>query len=397
MSPWVRQEQSVDHKRTPAPNTNNSDSGDSYIIDMKCAPCCAAGGFECEVQELISNLRPAPNDERVVRRLVRSVERVVLPVIPEAEVKGIAAANLQRSGATGMKPEIEIVVLASPEVLIKRLQEYYLRVQPKSGRHRKSPLTLHPDVLQKSAIRTLSERLTAWKFWRSAFRGPEPKLVLLAPASLGIFPEDIRVSFSVNTPYPLNFASIMSRLDVRARNLVLFVRRWSHDRCVSNVAKGHLHPYAWSLLVTRFLRCFHPTLPSDVMSTANLFKEFVNFYNEKLKDFDPTGARLCIPWAAPADGRPSGSVAADFGESGFFIEDPFDAAQNVGSTLTKEGLLHLQEELARACALLDADERPSKLRELLERWVPAADGAEQFVPRELEQGVPKELETDAVA
>merc|ERR1719433_2310894 len=82
----------------------------------------------------------------------------------------------------------------------------------------------------------------------------EPKVTLMAS---GFGSQCIPVDFSVNTVVPLYNTALITECghaDPRARDLILLVRRWAKDRGVSHAAKGHLSPYAWTLLATYFMQ-----------------------------------------------------------------------------------------------------------------------------------------------
>merc|ERR1711953_1274768 len=99
-------------------------------------------------------------------------------------------------------------------------------------------------------LRACTDELTAnpgFKFRRSAFKGQEPKVTLMAEINGRTIPID----FSVNTTTPLYNAALLTecgQIEPRAKELILLVRRWAKDRGVSHAAKGHLSPYAWSHL-----------------------------------------------------------------------------------------------------------------------------------------------------
>jgi len=170
-------------------------------------------------------------------------------------VLGFASGDLVRGTAFGVAvPEVDVIVSVRPSVLAARLQG---RLAPRSG-----ALAAQLDVrkLQKSAIRACTDRLVSgggFKFRRSAFRGPEPKVTLLAPAALGIYSEAIPIDFSVNSTTPLYNAALFTecgQIEARARSLILLVKRWAKDRGVCHAAKGHLSPYSWTLLTIFFLQ-----------------------------------------------------------------------------------------------------------------------------------------------
>merc|ERR1719149_251717 len=123
--------------------------------------------------------------------------------------------------------------------------------------------------LQKSAIRACTDRLVSaggFKFRRSAFRGEEPKVTLLVPASFGVSDESIPIDFTVNSTTPFYNMALLTecgKKEARARALILLVKRWAKDRGVCHAAKGHLSPYPWSLLVIYFLQAGEASESND--------------------------------------------------------------------------------------------------------------------------------------
>jgi len=289
-------------------------------------------------------------------------------VVPEAVVVGSAAGNIAHLGAQDCKPEVEIMVMASPEVLTERLRAFFLRGQANGKKVPKSMATLNPDMLQKTATRVLSERLTCLRFWRSQFTGPEPKVVLLAPVELGFCPYPIRINFSVNNPYPQRLQLVLEKSSVRCKELISLVTHWANTRGISNAGKGHLRPYAYSLLVVYFLRdkCGEDL---NEKSTVELFREFVHFYGER---FDQSRSDVVDVRFGVGEGQTLSAESKLFGIP--FIEDPFATAHNAASTMTADGVTRLKEELARAFRILGAN--PTTLEKLLERWSPQTSGEE---------------------
>merc|ERR1719473_328177 len=179
------------------------------------------------------------------------VKAAIKPMIPEVEVVGFASGDLTRKKAFGVAvPDVDVVANVDPRVLAERL----------GGRIGSFNDKFDPKKLQKSAIRACTDRLVSeggFKFRRSAFRGEEPKVTLLAPASFGICNDAIPIDFSVNAVSPLHNAALLTecgQMDTRARELILLVKRWAKDRGICHAAKGHLSPYAWSLLCFFFLQ-----------------------------------------------------------------------------------------------------------------------------------------------
>lgn len=366
-------------------------------------PSFRAAGWDAEVQELLDQLRPTAEGDAVMRRLAQLVENNLRRVLPEVEVTAFANSDFTRGTAFGVAvPEVELVVNAPPQTILSRLQ---------SGQGHRSQQSLDLRKLQKSAIRLCTDRLVStggFRFRRSAFRGDEPKVTLLAAAELGIHTAAIPLDLSVNCTTPLYNAALLTecgRLEPRARELVLLVKRWAKDRGICHAAKGHLPPYAWTLLTLYFLQTREdeegPLLPSlkhfkatsgllgqevsaarepwtprayngERKTVGALFQEFVRFY---AKIFDWRGEAVSVRRgrrAAPDLTLPLHLVLRDDGATpdvGITIEDPFVRGQNLGVCLTASSLARLQEELGRAMSMCETIE--ASLAALLVPWVPS--------------------------
>jgi len=222
----------------------------SLSVQPILAPSFQSKGWEGEIQELLVQITPTSAVEKTVNELVRVMAQTVKKVIPEAELSGFAGGNLTNGKAFGVAvPEVDIIATASPQLLFQ-----YLHGRSKEG----STADVDAKKLQKCAIRTLTDRLVSagFKFRRSAFRSNEPKVTILAPASLGIFSESIPIDFSVNIVTPFYNQAILSEcgsMDSRTKELILIVKRWAKDRGICHAAKGHLSPYLWGLLTVYFL------------------------------------------------------------------------------------------------------------------------------------------------
>merc|ERR1719265_2079147 len=248
------------------------------------------------------------------------------------------------------------------------------------------------------------------KFRRSAFKEKEPKVTLLAPASL-VFDKAIAFDFSVNTTTPSYHAELVAeceRIDPRAKALILLVKRWAKDRGVCHAPKGHLSPYLWSILAIYFLQVNDeagPILPAlghfklspsimqcvGITETANrkasheqsetcsydtpvseLFKQFFNFYANKFEWKNEAISIRVARRAPPHQELPLHVIVHDDAknrEVGPSIEDPFDTANNLGSCCNAASFTRLRGELARAHELCSAD--TASLAEVLQLWIPA--------------------------
>jgi len=356
------------------------------------APTFQCNGWSEQATELLGQIAPTVDDEQIVGRLAKRVEESLKAIIPEVEVVGFASGSLGRNKAFGVAvPEVDIVANVNPMALVRRL-----------GSKTNQTIANDEHKLRKMAIRACTDRLVAaggFKFRRSAFRGEEPKVTLLAPASFGLTADAIPIDFSVNAAVPLYNAALLTecgQLEPRAKALILLVKRWAKDRGVCHAAKGHLSPYTWGLLSIFFLQVtddgpYLPTLSSFKMASGlmkhprandstwtpsssaipigDLFKKFMRFYST---EFDwqseavsvRSGKRqkpgLNLPIHVVLHGD---STASEVGPS---IEDPFDEGRNLGSVMNAASLVRLREELQRADGLCTT----GSLAELLEPWAP---------------------------
>jgi hypothetical protein len=346
-----------------------------------------------------------------MKELAAAAREILQKMIPEAEVVAFASADIMRGTAFGVAvPEVDIICNAAPSVLAKCLETRTARPIPHAA-------NLDARRLHKSALRACTDELVAggvFKFRRSAFKGLEPKVTLLA-TGFGIGGGSIPVDFSVNTLTPLYNAALLTecgQIDIRARDLILLVRRWAKDRGVSHAAKGHLSPYAWSLLAIYFLQVQNTEgdpilpmltafkLPSGLLpaqkatsqsrnacnnapsgertmpdtSLGNLFTNFIHFFSRTIDWRSEAvsvraGKRQDPPQNLPLHFVELGNGSTEVAPS---IEDPFEPATNLSMLMTDVSLVRFREELARAHALCS---RHSSLSEILEPWVPPERGS----------------------
>lgn len=369
------------------------------------APTFHSDSWEGEVQELLLQITPSDEAEQIVTKLAQMVAHTLQSLIPEIEVSGYAHGNLAFGKAFGVAvPEVDIVASISPRILFNRLHGR----GPHSG-----TAPIDEKKLQKTAIRACTDKLVSaagFKFRRSAFRGLEPKVTLLAPASLGLFADSIPIDFSINAVTPLYNSALLTecgRMDSRTKELILIVKRWAKDRGICHAAKGHLSPYLWGLLAVYFCQVGDeegPLLPSlekfqmasgllkgehsalkhlawktpvqKKVSAATLFKEFVHFFETKFDWRNEAVSIRAARRAPPSSALPIHIMTSDVDSTsqvGPSIEDPFHVGQNLGDGMTSASLARLKEEFSRAEALCL---RGASLSELLEPWAPPSESSE---------------------
>jgi DNA polymerase sigma len=300
---------------------------------------------------------------------------------PGADVHGYLNGSLKGGKAFGVAvPDVDIVVSVCTTQLAKRTQNRE-----------------EADFVQqqKCAIRACIDRLVnvvGLKFRRSAFRGREPKVTLIAPASLGIFDEVIPLDLSINSVNPARNAAMLEDLnqfEPRVKALTLLVKRWAKDRGICHAAKGHFPPYVWTQLSIFFLqaglagsplvapldeaRRGASACPDSGPSVAELLKGFMRFYANEFEWCQEAVSVRLGRRAAPDASLPPQILHDDDGNAHVapVVEDPFDQTCNLGDGMTAASLRRLHEEFARADALCAGD---ASLAVLLEPWIaPSAE------------------------
>ncbi|CAK9103525.1 unnamed protein product [Durusdinium trenchii] len=352
-------------------------------------PTFQSEGFSAQVSELLEVITPSEASEHVAKELAAYTQTIIQEMLSGASVEGFANADVLRGTAFGVAvPEIDLVVSADPDCLEQQLQ----------GRLSKGgiPKTrMDARKMQKSAIRACTDLLVAaggFKFRRSAFRCEEPKVTLMGPSTMSVSGQGIPVEFSVNCATPGCHAALVAasgEIDVRSRGLILLVRRWSKDRGVCHVARGHLPPYGWTLLAIFFLqvkKLLPPmtgmksgsdytvqtghmsdcqTGPSESATVGCLFSSFIGFYRQ----IDLRQEVVSLRRGERSCPKPQAVDDPEVLHPSVQIEDPFDPGRNFGAGLSPEGLQRLHEELVRADAILAAGEE-ALLSEILEPWAP---------------------------
>ncbi|CAE8618594.1 unnamed protein product [Polarella glacialis] len=347
---------------------------------------------------------------------------------------------MQGTSFAAAMPEVDIIVSIDQDMLVAWQLGKPRGLDspaPASEEAGAFPEGVDAKKMQKSAIRSFTDRLVSqggFKFRRSAFRGQEPKVTLLAPMVSGVFDQPILFDFSVNSTTPLYSAALLAeccRMDVRAHELIILVRRWAKNRGICHVAKGHLSPYAWSVLVVYFLQvaacpdkaegqllpalqdvqlsslllapdfagvsasatdktkiCAEPTLSQsgltseleasegrpETQSVAELMRDLLHFYAHEFQ-WGEEGVSLRRGSRGPPRTSPPREVWVNESTgrtesvvAGPYIEDPFEPRRNLGECMTAPSLARLQEELARAAELCVG--KAASLERLLEPWAP---------------------------
>jgi len=360
------------------------------------APVFSSQGWNAEVDELIKQLSPTPESLQTIKQITDFIKVKIQPIIPEAEVTGFASGDLPGGTAFGVAvPDLDVVVTVNPSTLAKQML----------GRFRSNDMQkVDMRKVQKSAIRACTDALVSSgpiKFRRSSFRGEEPKVTLLVTSAFGVHSQAIPVDFAVNGVMAVHNAALLAdcgSMDPRAKSLILMVRRWAKYRGICHAAKGHLSPYAWSLLVIHFLQASQSKLPpfeefesckhlkhrqskassgtqwsppSDdgpPKAVGDLFKDFIEFYTAS---FDLCNEMVSIRVGSRGPPGLSRSLPEPQSETQVCIEDPFNPTCNLGSDLTTFTWSRLQDELRRAAALCAEG---CSLTDLLEPWKPPEQG-----------------------
>jgi len=367
------------------------------------APKFRGNDWESEVKELLGQIAPTPKCEATVAYITRSVKNVILPSLPQAEVMGFVSSNLTNGKAFGVAvPEVDIVIRVDYRML--------------QGWLYKRPVYSTPtDIqkIQKHAIRAFTDQLVGrvgFKFRRSAFNNSEPKVTLLAPTQDGSS-ETVPVNLSVNSVVPLRNSALIAecgRVDPRAKDLILMVKRWAKDRGVCHAAKGHFSPYEWTLLAMYFMQvglddgdalissadvfeisgkcraklCPRPQSSGSsgrATSVATLFPKFAQFYSTQF-DWEKESVSVRLAKRGPPNPSLFSHVISlqELGvEARPSIEDPFDAANNLGACMTVMSFPRLREELSRAVKMCS---QGASLSALLEPWAPSEHGDAQTIP-----------------
>jgi DNA polymerase sigma len=364
------------------------------------APTFVNAGWASEIDELLDQVRPTSATHGLVQHLVRSMSACVKDIFPEAELSGFVGADPTSVKAFAVAvPEIDIVLRASSDNLMRRVHQ-----------HTHGNSLLGERQVQKAVIRACTDGLVSsggFKFRRSGFTGDEPKITFLAPSVLTGCDVSVSVDFSVNAVTPARSSVLLEecgRLDVRALDLILLVRRWARDRGVAHSAKGHLPPYAWTVLVVYFLQNHQPdgddnyilpaldeldlqkeTCHEDKMqqargqtdtgktvseaTAASLFVDFFHFF-ALLDPKEQVVAIRCNTKTNPVAASKRGPF-----QQKLIVIDPFEPKRNLCANMTTDGFVRFKEEVERARDICSS--RSASVSKLLEPWAPP----DEMIPR----------------
>lgn len=327
------------------------------------------------VRELLEHISPTEEGDQLVRQLVSVARRTICELIPNAKVRAVCTGNpLCRRAFAIPEPQVDLVVNLSQVDLVDMGQ-----VMGWAGVNENRKLRQWVTIACK-------DRLVAragFKFVRCAFRGDHPKISITGCANHGGGRRHIAMDLSVNSPKPFHNAALVaeySGYDPVIWDLLLIVQRWAHDRVLSHVAKGHLRPYAWTILTIFFMQVYsrhkggtplpayqshsnvlhssdsmlqpQKSTPDAAFLATELFKEMIKFYDGF--DWKAEGISIrCGHRAPPQVGMLIHVVICADGsvQVGPSIEDPFEPSKNLGNVITASGLARLKVELARAHAL----------------------------------------------
>ncbi|CAK0831426.1 unnamed protein product, partial [Prorocentrum cordatum] len=234
--------------RQPAQPSPSCAAGPVPTVKPIVRPALMSVGFAAQVDEFLGQITPTSHDDQVAHDIACMVQKLVRKKIPGARAVGIANGRVGGGTAFGVAvPEVEIAVAVDEEALRRAVGGGAL--DPAAG-----DAVERLRRRQKAALRFCTQELVssgAFRFRRSSFRSAEPKVTLVTPTALGVCDQAVPVDVFVNSDTPTNHAALLlecGRIDPRAAGLALLVRRWAKDRGICHVARGHMPPYAWTLM-----------------------------------------------------------------------------------------------------------------------------------------------------
>jgi len=321
--------------------------------------------WESQVEEFVAQNMPSSECSRTLEGVANLVRETLCQTIPEAKIQIFSSGAPAPANSFGASvPQVDLVVRVGQARLLEILEQ-------RLSRSDLGALQFDHLKLQKSSIRAIADSLITqggFKFRRCKFSGEEPKISLLVPSLPSLNSEAFTLDLTVNSDTPLRTQALLNYSGGPGKPtqaLAQLVKRWARFRGIANDSKGHLSPYAWTVLVVYFMEG-SATVDRTV---ATLFIAFVRFYHS----FDWQNCPVSLshafgnpPRLAKSRTRtPSMQAQARVWAR---VEDPFDAEVDLGSRLTTEAAARLLEELVRAeliCNRLDAS-----LVDLLEPWMP---------------------------
>eukprot|EP00928_Gymnodinium_smaydae_P004518 TRINITY_DN11530_c0_g1_i1.p1 TRINITY_DN11530_c0_g1~~TRINITY_DN11530_c0_g1_i1.p1 ORF type:complete len:526 (-),score=79.16 TRINITY_DN11530_c0_g1_i1:265-1638(-) len=356
-------------------------------------------GFEAEVVVFVRKIHPTSVSDVAVDLFVRAAADVVESICPEAILSGNATTNLIGNDDISSL-EVDINIALDVPVLARRLEAWSLSHQPFNP-SRKSVLSMNEGDLTRMALRIFTKHMALAGFYvyhHCAYAGEEPKVCLRVPSRRSGCGRDVFVSFYVNGRDPEHWRALLlqcQRLHPRGASFTSFLRRWARDRGIAYAAKGHLGPFAWTVLSLAFLQQRVSGDGGKGENEAKLFIECIDFLKKVMDPHDgsplisvrfssdamvSSGATSAAAFAGPEpEPEPPRGLASDSADDAWQdakgphgrrlpqIEDPFAPTRDLGSSVNAEGVQRLWEELERAANLVRQPEALS-VAKLLEHW-----------------------------
>merc|ERR1719265_2483773 len=82
------------------------------------APTFQSSAWDAQVNELLLQIAPSIEDDKIVAKLAGMVKAAIKPMIPEVEVVGFASGDLTRKKAFGVAvPDVDVVANVNPMIL----------------------------------------------------------------------------------------------------------------------------------------------------------------------------------------------------------------------------------------------------------------------------------------
>lgn len=372
--------------------------------DRSTSPCRApADPWDQQIEGMLRQIARTSECVQVVQRIALEAQRAIQLKCPDARVSGYALGNPVAGKAFGVAvPEVELVVTASPDALTRWLNMPFL----KHGEG-ETPLEELHLKFNKAAIRACAKQLAStrqFKFRRTQLSVEDPRITMLVPATVAGSCSSVAVDIGVNAVTPPRMAILLAectRIDQRARDLMLLVKEWARNRGIAHKGSSQLSPYGWMLLTIYYLQVaggrngfrFPPVqelkrvagekiqatrerhVPSggsdrapSSQSLALLLRGFIEFYCNTFDwNLEAVCPRLGRRWNQGISLQPFLDPAT---EGALHVEDPFEPSRNVAARMPASSLSRMMEELQRANTICKSGDAGSFAR-LFETILPS--------------------------